>query len=136
MRFLVVIIALCWPLQALSAPVSASRTLPAGTIIGPADLVLPPDADMADADALIGQQTRITIYAGRPVAATQLRAPRLVARNQIVPLVFSQGSLRIEISGRALSEGSAGDMIPVMNLSSRQTVSALVAPDGTLRITR
>ena len=80
----------------------------------------------------IGQQTRFTIYEGRPVTASVLRAPQLVDRNQIVQLTYERGSLRIETEGRALSEGGAGDMIRVMNTASRVTVSGRVAPDGTV----
>ncbi|AUH33612.1 flagellar basal body P-ring formation chaperone FlgA [Paracoccus tegillarcae] len=137
MRQLFLIFALiAGPLVAHAAPISASRTLPAGTVITPGDLVLAPDSDVAQAEALIGLQTRITIYSGRPINTVQLRAHRLISRNQVVPLIFSQGTLSIETSGRALAEGAAGDVIPVMNLGSRQTVSALINADGTLRISR
>ena len=137
MRALILIAALLsWPLAGLAGPVNASRNLPAGTVIAPGDLALSPDSDPAEADALIGMQTRIAIYAGRPVSPAHLRIPLLVARNQIVPLVFSSGALRIEVTGRALSEGAAGDLIPVMNMTSRQTISAMVEPDGSLLINR
>lgn len=123
------------PLMAEAAPVNATRNLPAGTILSAADLSAPDEA-AAQAEVFIGMQTRVTIYAGRPVSAVQLRNARLIARNQIVPLHFTQGALSIETSGRALAEGAAGDVIPVMNMGSRQTVNARVQSDGTLLILR
>lgn len=124
------------PLSAMAEPIRASRTLPAGTVIAAADLIVPPEGNPTLADALIGLQTRVTIYADRPVSETQLRVARLIARNQIVPLILDNGTLRIETTGRAMAEGAAGEIIPVMNLGSRQTISARVDPDGTLRISR
>ena len=53
-------------------------------------------------------------------------------RNQIVRIAYDTGALRIEAEGRALSEGAAGDLVRVMNLSSRKTISAVVAADGML----
>lgn len=136
MRLLLLILAVCLPHLAMAGTVTASRTLPAGTVIGASDLYVAPEDDPAEADAMIGLQTRMTVYAGRAINPAHLRPPRLVARNQMVPLIFSTGALRIETEGRALAEGAAGDTIPVMNLSSRRTISAVVEPNGTLRIIR
>ena len=136
MRGMIIAAALAFPLIAAAGGVTASRTLPAGTLIAPGDLVPDPGANPAGADALVGLETRFTIYAGRHVDPAQLREPRLIARNQIAPLVFRRGALSIETSGRALAEGGAGEVIPVMTLNSRQTVSAEIAPDGTLFISR
>ncbi|WP_299906848.1 flagellar basal body P-ring formation chaperone FlgA [uncultured Paracoccus sp.] len=136
MRRLMVLAALLAPLAANAEGVTAARTLPAGTVIGPGDLLPAPGGDAAETEALIGLQTRFILYAGRPVTPAQLQMPRLIARNQIAPLVYRSGALLIETSGRALSEGSAGEVIAVMTLDTHQTVSALIAPDGSLQISR
>ncbi len=116
------------------AAITAARDLPAGTIIGPSDLAwieeVPGGID--DPAQAIGKQARVAIYEGRPVVPGALRAPVLVSRNQIVRVAFDSGPLRIETEGRALSEGAAGDVVRVMNLASRNTISALVNADGTL----
>ncbi|MDO5631790.1 MAG: flagellar basal body P-ring formation chaperone FlgA [Paracoccus sp. (in: a-proteobacteria)] len=114
---------------------AAARTLPAGTVISESDLIRTADArGIRDAEQAIGQQTRFTIYEGRPVTASVLRAPRLVDRNQIVRLAYERGALRIEAEGRALSEGAAGDVIRVMNTASRSTVTARVNSDGSVTV--
>ncbi|MDO5705304.1 MAG: flagellar basal body P-ring formation chaperone FlgA [Paracoccus sp. (in: a-proteobacteria)] len=114
---------------------AAARTLPAGTVISESDLMRTADArGIRDAAQVVGQQTRFTIYEGRPVTASGLRAPRLVDRNQIVRLTWQRGPLLIEAEGRALSEGAAGDVIRVMNTNSRSTVSARINPDGTVAV--
>ena len=133
MRWLVLFLAMS-PLPAQAAVLAAARTLPAGTVITAADLRAI-DGDrpgLSDPSEAIGLQTRITIQEGRPLQASLLQAPKLISRNQIHPLVFQRGALRIVTEARTLSDGAAGDVIRVMNLESRATISAVVQPDGSL----
>ncbi|MGZ3215429.1 flagellar basal body P-ring formation chaperone FlgA [Paracoccus sp. T5] len=135
MRALILALALL-PGAALAGGLGAARTLPAGSIITAADLrVIDTDRPgLTDPSAAIGMQTRITLYEGRPLHASMLQAPRLVGRNQIVRLSFLRGGLRIDTEGRAMSDGAAGEMIRVMNMGSRSTVTAQVMPDGSLAV--
>ncbi|MCF3973419.1 flagellar basal body P-ring formation chaperone FlgA [Paracoccus salsus] len=131
-RALVLLLLLPFPTQA--GVLAAARTLPAGTVIGPADLRAV-DSDrpgLSDPSLAIGLQTRITIYEGRPIHANLLQAPRLVSRNQIVRLTFRRGALRIETEGRIMSDGAEGDLVRVMNLTSRSTITARVLADGSV----
>ncbi|RMC33285.1 flagellar basal body P-ring formation chaperone FlgA [Paracoccus alkanivorans] len=138
MRALTLILALSIPLPALAGGLIAARILPAGTVIAADDL------DMAEGGAkgvidparVIGLETRITIHEGRPIQTSLLRRPTLVGRNQIVRMSFQRGTLHIVTDGRALDEGGAGDLIRVMNLTSRNTVTARIAPDGSLHAAR
>lgn len=130
-----------WLIAALPAAaggLAASRNLPAGTVISAADLraIDSKTPGLTDPSQAIGLQTRITIYEGRPIQASLLQTPKLVSRNQIVQLAFERGALRIVSDGRALDEGAAGDLIRVMNLGSRNTITARVNPDGTLSVAR
>ncbi|TBN42498.1 flagellar basal body P-ring formation protein FlgA [Paracoccus subflavus] len=133
MRWLALILALA-PLPASAAVLAAARTLPAGTVITAADLRAMDGnrLGLSDPSEAIGLQTRITIHEGRPLQASLLQAPKLISRNQMHPLVFERGALRIVTTARTLSDGAAGDVIRVMNLESRATVSAVVQPDGSL----
>ena len=111
----------------------AARTIPAQTLIGPDDLLLqavdvPGGTD--DPLLLIGMEARTSLYAGRPVRPADVGAPALVDRNQIVPLIYDVGGLRIATEGRALGRAGAGEILRVMNLSSRATVSARISDDG------
>ncbi|VDS07323.1 flagellar basal body P-ring biosynthesis protein FlgA [Paracoccus haematequi] len=137
MRWLAFLLALA-PLPASAAVLAAARTLPAGTVITAADLRAV-DGDrpgLSDPSEAIGLQTRITIHEGRPLQASLLQAPKLIGRNQVHPLVFQRGGLRIVAQARTLSDGAAGDVIRVMNLESRNTISAVVQPDGSLLATQ
>ncbi len=136
MRALILMLALL-PGAAFAGGLGAAHTLPVGHVIMAGDLTVI-DTDrpgLVDPSAAIGMQTRITIYEGRPLHANMLQAPRVIGRNQIVRLRFQRGTLRIDTEGRAMSDGAAGELIRVMNMGSRSTVTAQVMPDGTLAIT-
>ncbi len=138
MRAMIACVLLSLPGAAAQAEtVVAARTLPAQTLIGPGDLVLH-DGDMPGAltglEGLIGQETRVAIYAGRPLRAGDLGPPALIERNAIVSLIYDRGGLVIVAEARSLARAGEGEVIRVMNLSSRQTVNGVVQPDGTVKV--
>ncbi|WP_231564660.1 flagellar basal body P-ring formation chaperone FlgA [Paracoccus halophilus] len=123
------------PGVASAGSVVAQRTLPAGTIIMPADVAVAADDRTTGPDQVsqvIGMQLRVMVYEGRRIEPSFLVAPTAVSRNQIVTLAYERAALRIEAEGRALGSGSVGQIIRVMNNSSRVTVSGRIAPDGTV----
>ena len=112
----------------------ATRTIRPQEIIGAADLALEAitvTGAVADPQLLVGQEARVALYAGRPVRLTDVGPPAVVERNGIVPLVYTQNGLHISTEGRALDRAGPGEIIRVMNIASRTTVSARIGPDGT-----
>ena len=131
------ILFLILPTAAMADSVVATRTIKAQSVVQMDDVTL---AERAIPNALdnvasaVGQEARISIYAGRPILAADLGPPAVVDRNQIVSLVYQSGALAILTEGRALARGGVGDMIRVMNLASRSTVSGRIAADGTVLV--
>ncbi len=122
----------------LAAPVAAeivvpARTIPAQHVIGPDDLTLRdmtvPGA-VVDPGLIIGMEARVALYAGRPILQADVSFPAVIDRNQVVPLIFQQGTLYISTEGRALDRAGPGDLIRVMNMTSRTTVTARIGADG------
>lgn len=115
----------------------AARTLRPQSILQPGDVMLVPgDAGgvlSSEVEAL-GQEARVVLYEGRAIRATDVGSVTLIERNQIVPLTYHSGALTIMADGRALDRGGAGDVIRVMNLSSRSTVTGIVTADGHIRV--
>lgn len=113
------------------------RTIRAKEIIAAEDFSAK-DADVAGAVSdpydLVGQEARVSLYPGRPIRFDDIGPPAIVGRNDIVSLVFSQGTLRIVAEGRALGRGAAGDTIRAMNLSSRTTVTGRIQSDGSIEV--
>ena len=131
------ILFLILPDMAMADSVVATRTIKAQSVVQMDDVTL---AERAIPNALdnvasaVGQEARISIYAGRPILAADLGPPTVVDRNQIVPLVYQSGALAILTEGRALARGGVGDMIRVMNLASRSTVSGRIAANGAVLV--
>ena len=135
MRFLV--LAALLPASALADSVVATRTIRAQSVIAAQDVAMVP-ADIAGAltaaETAVGQEAKVTLFAGRPVHAADLAAPALVERNQVVPVVYQVAGLTIRTDGRALERGGAGAVIKVMNLASHLTVQGAIFPDGSVRV--
>lgn len=123
--------------ETLPQALVATRTIRANTILAPEDLThkamdLP--GTLIDPAEAIGLEARVTLYAGRPIHAADLMPPALVDRNQIITLTYETGGLTILTEGRALARGGDGEVIRVMNLTSRTTVFGRVASDGSVQV--
>lgn len=119
------------------ATLVATRSLRARTVVAPADVALSPGATpgaLTHPEDAIGMETRVAVYAGRPLMPADLGPPALVDRNQIVTMVFSLGGLTITAEGRALGRGGVGERVRVMNLDSRTTVTGVVTDSGMLEV--
>lgn len=136
MKYLFVLfIALSIPAQADT--VFASRTIRPSTVLAPTDLItrrVSVPGAIEDPLQAIGMETRVALYAGRPVRLGDIGPPALVDRNQIITLRYDRGGVVIESVGRALARGGLGDRVRVMNLSSRSIVWGGVQQDGSVRI--
>ena len=113
------------------------RTIRAKQILTAEDLTYKPvdiDGAFTDPQELIGQEARVSLYAGRPVRYGDVGPPAIVDRNDLVTLRFNRGVLNIATEGRSLGRGSEGEIIRVMNLSSRTTVSGRINRDGSIEV--
>lgn len=132
MRLLFALLCLM-PCAATADIVVATRTIRAQSIVTAADVAVKP-GDAAGAatrpDAVIGQEARAALYAGRPIRLSDIGQPAVIERNQIVPLIFANDGLRITTEGRSLSRASAGERVRIMNMTSRNTISGTVRTDG------
>jgi len=113
------------------------RTIRAKETIGPADVTYK-SVDVAgavsDLSEIVGKEARVALYPGRPVQHGDVGPPAIIERNDLVVLVFSQGRLRIMAEGRSLGRGAAGELIRVMNITSRTTISGRIQPDGSIEV--
>ena len=138
MRALVFLFVLA-PQTTVADSLIAARTLQARSVLVAADVVLVA-ADLPGAltssDLAVGQETRVAIYAGRPILAAALGPAALVLRNQTVWLIYQSSGLTISTEGRALDRGAEGDRIKVMNLTSRATVTGVIGPGGAVHVGR
>lgn len=125
------------PMQALAESVVATHTIRPREILTEADLTLAaidiPDA-LTQIETAVGQEARVSIYAGRPIRVGDIGPSAIIERNQIISLSYTAGSLAILTEGRALTRGGIGEMIEVMNLTSRSKVTGLILRGGLVRV--
>lgn len=127
----------------LTAPPVVAETVVPTRVIGARDLIGAGDVALdskempgtiSDLNLVIGREARVALYPGRPIRAGDIVVPAIVERNDLVTLIYSAGGLRISTEGRVLARGAAGEVVRVMNLSSRQSVMGRVMPDGTVEV--
>ena len=121
----------------LAQSVTTVRVVRSQTVLQAEDLVLAEASvpgGIAAIEAVVGQEAKVALYPGRPILDSQIGAPALVERNQVVRMSYASGPLRIVTDGRVLDRAGAGEPVRVMNLASRQTVSGTVAADGSIEV--
>ncbi len=89
---------------------------------------------IASIEEAVGLEAKVALYPGRPILLSQLSAPALVERNAVVRMAYVSGPLRIVTEGRVLDRAGKGEMVRVMNLTSKQTVTGVVAADGSIEV--
>jgi flagella basal body P-ring formation protein FlgA len=132
-RKLLILFCLVLPPSAGADSLVASKTLRSKTILSATDFIVSPQSvagAVSIPDQAIGMESREILYAGRPIMADQIGRPALVQRNEVVVLVYETSLMRIETEARALGRAGLGESIRVMNLSSRSTVTGVVAASG------
>jgi flagellar basal body P-ring formation protein FlgA len=90
--------------------------------------------DVAARDRAVGMQMRKAVRAGSALRTADLAKPDLVQRDQTVTLIFQSGGLYLTIRGKALEGGTEGDVVSVLNLQSKRTVTGTVVGRGQVSI--
>lgn len=125
------------PTAALADSLVATRVIKAQETLV-ADAIAVVDADIlgaaSDMAAVLGLETRVAIYPGRPILTDQIGPATLVERNQIITLNYQAAGLAIRTEGRALARGGVGEVIEVMNLASKTKITGRVAVDGSVTV--
>lgn len=79
-----------------------------------------------DPKSLIGMTARRIIVAGRPLQQTDLVAPQMIARGELITMFLDYGGMRLTTQVKALENGAMGDVIRVVNTESNETLQATV----------
>ena len=82
--------------------------------------------DIAARDRAVGMQMRKQVRAGQALKTADLAKPDLVQRDQNVTLIYESAGLYLTVGGKALEGGAEGDVVNVLNLQSKRTISGVV----------
>jgi len=72
--------------------------------------------------------------AGQALKVADLVKPDLVQRDQSVTLIYQTAGLYLTTRGKAVDNGTEGDVVNVLNLQSKRTVSGVVTGRGQVTI--
>jgi len=90
--------------------------------------------DAAARNRAVGMQMRRPLRAGQALRIADLAKPDLVQRDQTVTLIYESAGLYLTVRGKALENGTEGDVVNVLNSSSSRTVSGVVIGRGQVSI--
>jgi flagella basal body P-ring formation protein FlgA len=92
------------------------------------------DSMVRSRSGIVGKMARRTLLPGRAIQPVALNNPRAVVNGAEVRLIYIDGGLMIVTSASALQDGAVGDTIKVRNVDSGLTVSGVIQPDGSVRV--
>jgi flagellar basal body P-ring formation protein FlgA len=115
------------------------RGLERNEVVKASDVVVErrPKAEVGDVlgrDGVIGMQARRSLRAGQPLRGPDLGKPDLVQRDQGVTLTYEATGIYLTVRGKAMENGAEGDVVNVVNLQSKRTVSGIVIGRGQVSI--
>ena len=89
---------------------------------------------LSDQQDIVGKEARKNLVVGSKLRKSDLISPQIIDRGQTVALVAQSAGLVVNMQGKALSNGAAGDRLMVKNLSSGRRIEGLVQSNGTVLI--
>ena len=89
---------------------------------------------ITDPREVIGKRTKRVVEAGTPLRLNFLEMPPLVKRGDLVTIVAESEVLKITTQGVVTESGCKGDMVRVINTSSRKELYATVRDSRTVAI--
>ena len=114
-----------------------TRNISAGEVIQPEDLVWTTvQAHQAatnapqDANELIGLAARRPLRAGQAASSRDLAAPQVIARNDLVEVLYQVGGIELTVTGRAQRNAALGEPVAILNLQSGRTIDAVAVGTG------
>jgi flagella basal body P-ring formation protein FlgA len=72
--------------------------------------------------------------AGQALHGADLTRPDLVQRDEAVTLIYQTAGIYLTVRGQATEAGTEGDIVTVLNLQSKHTVSGVVVGRGQVSV--
>jgi flagella basal body P-ring formation protein FlgA len=118
-----------------------TRSINRGEAVGAADFVverrvresLPGDAQF-ETGSLAGQVARRSLQAGSVLRTGDLARPEIVARGDVVTIVYEVPGMTLTLRGTASTAGAQGDFIAVVNPQSKKILQAQVVAPGKVSV--
>lgn len=89
-----------------------------------------------DLDDVVGMIARDSMLLGETISRRSLVPKQLIKRNQMVSVEAAAGALVVRSRAKSLDNGSAGDVIRLINPESKAEFQGIVRSDGTVEVTQ
>ena len=120
--------------------VAVAAPLAQGQQIGPQDLTTMkgdlttlPSGIITDASQAIGRTAAVSLQAGAPLRRDMLKQQQAVQQGQVVKLISSGPGFKVSTEGRALANGSEGQLIQARTPAG-QVVSGIAKAGGVMEV--
>ncbi len=120
--------------------IAVDRPILRGEVLQASDLtvVRRPKAEgnavLTDGKAAVGLAARHALRPGQPLADADLMKPEIVARNDIVTIVYQVPGITLTLRGQAKDPGALGDTISVVNTETKRAMQAVVTGPGRVMV--
>ncbi len=119
------------------------NSLPAGAIITANDIEMRPtpmryaqNNSLTNIEEIIGKQLRRATRKGMMLRQNDISEPVLIRRSQLVTLYYRKGPLTLTAKGQALNSAAKGELVSVLNLTSKNIVTGVAADDGAVEVNK
>ena len=92
------------------------------------------DNYITNSEDIVGKEANRNIRKGLPLKRIDVRNIQLIEKGKPVSLFVQSRLMTIKTVGQALENGSSGDLVRILNLRSRKTVSGIVIGKNEVRI--
>ena len=116
-------------------------TLPAGTILTADDFEMRPiplrfaeSAGIARPEDLIGRALKRSSRDGVVLKSSDVSVPLTISKNDLVTIYFRKGPMTLTVKGQAITGGTVGAPVQVLNLMSKRVISATALAAGAVEV--
>jgi flagella basal body P-ring formation protein FlgA len=117
------------------------RAIARGETLGKADLIVerrPRDAQtgefIGDLRAAVDKVARRALFVGMPLRGGDVQREEIVAKGDLVTIVYEAPGLMITMRGRASDAGAMGDVVSVTNPQSKRVLQGTVSGPGRISV--
>jgi flagella basal body P-ring formation protein FlgA len=114
-----------------------ARDLRAGDLVQPEDVVWTksaaygaPSDTPRDAREAIGLVARRPVRAGAMVSQSDLSAPMVIRKDDVVMVVYEAGGVKLSLQGTATGAAAVGQNVGVLNPASKKIIEAVASGPG------
>lgn len=88
----------------------------------------------ASRDRAVGMQLRRPMRAGTPIRVADIARPEFVQRDQSVTIIYQVPGLYLTTRGKAIESGAEGDIVSVLNVQTKRTLTGVVTGRGQVTV--